>query len=394
MKIQTISFFAQIIKHIPRLEFNNIVQKHHGDRFTKKFTAWDQLIAMLWCQFSGAESLREIEIGLQSGVGRLQHINARPMARSTLAYANEKRSYKIFEELYYCLKKQLFDRPLRGIGAAFDKVVLSLDSTTISLCLSQFPWAHYRRAKGGVKVHTLLNNDILLPEFMVMTNAAIHDNKAAKEKVLQRVPPHCILVMDRGYCDFGLFKSLDEKGVVFVTRMKTSLQFKRTGRGVIDKNYGDFNIQFTSATAIKKLGESNKFRAVKWYSKEDERWLVFLTNAGDNITAEQVAKLYKDRWQIELFFKRMKQNLKIVSFVGTTENAVLVQIWTAAISVLLQMYLQNRSSHKWSFSNLVKCIRLNLMTMKDLAEWLDRPDVCSYSSESSASGPPQQALQF
>ena len=394
MKIQTISFFAQIIKQIPRLEFNNIVQKHQADRFSKRFTAWDQLIAMLWCQFSGAESLREIEIGLQSGVGRLQHINARPMARSTLAYANEKRTYKVFEDLYYCLKKQLFNSPLQGIGAEFDKTVLSLDSTTISLCLSQFPWAHYRRAKGGVKVHTLLNNDTLLPEFMVMTNAKVHDVKAAKDKVLQRVPPHCILVMDRGYCDFGLFKALDEKGVVFVTRLKTNWQFKRTGQGVIDRNYGDFKIQFTSVTAVNKIGKDNEFRAVKWYSKEDERWFVFLTNASDDITAEQVAKLYKDRWQIELFFKRMKQNLKILSFVGTTENAVLVQIWTAAITVLLQMYLQKCSKHPWNFSNIVKCIRLNLMTVKDLTEWLSRPDVCSYADEKSTSGPPQQALQF
>ena len=296
--------------------------------------------------------------------------------------------------MYYCLKKQLFNSPLRGIGAEFDKTVLSLDSTTISLCLSQFPWAHYRRAKGGVKVHTLLNNDTLLPEFMVMTNAKVNDDKAAKDKVLQRVPPHCILVMDRGYCDFGLFKALDEKGVVFVTRLKTNWQFKRTGQGVIDTNYGDFKIQFTSATAIKKVGKDNEFRAVKWNSKEDDRWFVFLTNASDDITAEQVAKLYKDRWQIELFFKRMKQNLKILSFVGTTENAVLVQIWTAAITVLLQMYLQKCSKHSWNFSNLVKCIRLNLMTLKDLTEWLSRPDVCSYSDEKSLFGPPQQALQF
>ena len=351
---------------------------------------------MLWCQFSGPESLREIEIGLQSSVGRLRHINARQMARSTLAYANEKRSYKVLKSCttYYCLKKQLFNSPLRGIGAKFDKTVLSLDSTTISLCLSQFPWAHYRRAKGGAKVHTLLNNDTLLPEFMVMTNAKVNDDKAAKDKVLQRVPPHCILVMDRGYCDFGLFKALDEKGVVFVTRLKTNWQFKRTGQGVIDTNYGDFKIQFTSATAIKKVGKDNEFRAVKWYSKEDDRWFVFLTNASDDITAEQVAKLYKDRWQIELFFKRMKQNLKILSFVGTTENAVLVQIWTAAITVLLQMYLQKCSKHPWNFSNLVKCIRLNLMTLKDLTEWLSRPDVCSYSDEKSLFGPPQQALQF
>ena len=214
-----------------------------------------------------------------------------------------------------------------------------------------------------------------------MTNAKVNDDKAAKDKVLQRVPPHCILVMDRGYCDYGLFKALDEKGVVFVTRLKTNWLFKRTGQGVIDTNYGDFKILFSSLTAIKKVGKDNEFRAVKWYSKEDDRWFVFLTNASDDITAEQVAKLYKDRWQIELFFKRGKQKLKILSFEGTTENAVLVQIWTATITVLLQMYLQKCSMHSWNFSNLVKCIRLNLMTLKDLTEWLSRPDVCSYSDE-------------
>ena len=133
---------------------------------------------------------------------------------------------------------------------------------------------------------------------------------------------------------------------------------------------------------------------MKWYSKEDDRWFVFLTNASEDIKAEQVAKLYKDRWQIELFFKRMKQNLKILSFVGTTENAVLVQIWTAAITVLLQVYLQKCSKHPWNFSNIVKCIRLNLMIVKDLTEWLSRPDVCFYSDEKRISQPPQQALQF
>ena len=173
---------------------------------------------------------------------------------------------------------------------------------------------------------------------------------------------------------------------MFVTRLKTNCQFKRTGQGVIDTNYGDFKIQFTSVTAIKKVGKDNEFRAVKWYSKE-VCWFC-LTKASDNITAEQVTKLYKDRWQIELFFKRMKQNLKILSFVGTTENAVLVQIWTAAITVLLQMYLQKCSKHQWNLSNLVKCIRLNFMTMKDLTEWLSRPDVCSYSDEISTSEPP------
>ena len=145
-----------------------------------------------------------------------------------------------------------------------------------------------------------------------MTNAKVNDDKATKDKVLQRVPPHYILVMDRGYCDYGLFKALDEKGVVFVTRLKTNWQFKRTGQGVIDTNYGDFKIQFTSATAIKKVGKDNEFRAVKWvFQRRYDCWFVFLTNASDDITAEQVAKLCKDRWQIELFFKRMKQNLKI-----------------------------------------------------------------------------------
>ena len=215
--------------------------------------------------------------------------------------------------------------------------MLSLDSTTISLCLSVYNWAHYRKAKGGVKLHTLLNNNDLLPEFMCMTNAIVNDVRAAKEKVLQHVPAHSILIMDRGYCDFELFRDLDAKGVTFVTRMKTNQKFTRTGTGTIGDNYGDFVISFTSQTALKKLGADNRFRAVKWYSAEDDKWFVFVTNAKSDIDAEQVANLYKDRWQIELFFKKMKQNLKIQSFVGTSENAVLVQIWTAAICVLLQM---------------------------------------------------------
>lgn len=376
-----ISFFAQIIKLIPRGAFDKIVIEEKADKYSKRLLSWDQLIAMLWCQFSGAESLRDIARGLYSGVGKLQHIQAQPMSRSSLAYANANRTYRIFERLYYELKDLLFKGDLGRLAKEFDRTVLSLDSTTISLCLSVYNWAHYRKAKGGIKLHTLLNNDTLLPEFMCMTNAKVNDDRAAKEKVLRHVPAHSILIMDRGYCDFDLFRDLDAKGVIFVTRMKTNQKFSRTGDGKIGNNYGDYGITFTSQTAVKKLGEDNRFRAVKWYSAEDDKWFVFVTNAKTDIDAEQVARLYKDRWQIELFFKKMKQNLRILSFVGTSENAVLVQIWTATICVLLQMYLQKRSAYPWNFSGLVQCIRLNLMTMKDLEEWLIKPDVCIYPGE-------------
>ena len=344
-----ISFFAQIIKLIPRGTFDKIVKEEKADKYSKKLLSWDQLIAMLWCQFSGAESLRDIARGLYSGVGKLQHIQAQPMSRSSLAYANANRTYRIFERLYYELKELLFKGDLRRLAKEFDRTVLSLDSTTISLCLSVYNWAHYRKAKGGVKLHTLLNNDTLLPEFMCMTNAKVNDVRAAKEEVLRHVPAHSILIMDRGYCDFGLFRDLDAKGVIFVTRMKTNQKFSRSGDGKIGNNYGDYEITFTSQTAVKKLGEGNRFRAVKWYSAEDDKWFVFVTNAKTDIDAEQVARLYKDRWQIELFLKKMKLNLRILSFVGTSENAVLVQIWTAAICVLLQIYLQKRSAYPWNF---------------------------------------------
>lgn len=381
MKTMPISFFAQIIKLIPRGAFDKIVIEEKADKYSKRLLSWDQLIAMLWCQFSGAESLRDIARGLYSGVGKLQHIQAQPMSRSSLAYANANRTYRIFERLYYELKDLLFKGDLGRLAKEFDRTVLSLDSTTISLCLSVYNWAHYRKAKGGIKLHTLLNNDTLLPEFMCMTNAKVNDDRAAKEKVLRHVPAHSILIMDRGYCDFDLFRDLDAKGVIFVTRMKTNQKFSRTGDGKIGNNYGDYGITFTSQTAVKKLGEDNRFRAVKWYSAEDDKWFVFVTNAKTDIDAEQVARLYKDRWQIELFFKKMKQNLRILSFVGTSENAVLVQIWTATICVLLQIYLQKRSAYPWNFSGLVQCIRLNLMTMKDLEEWLIKPDVCIYPGE-------------
>ena len=230
---------------------------------------------------------------------------------------------------------------------------------------------------------------------MCMTNAKVNDVRAAKEEVLRLVPAHSILIIDRGYCDFALFRNLDAKGVIFVTRMKTNKKFSRSGDGKIGNNYGDYEITFTSQTAVKKLGEGNRFRAVKWYSAEDDKWFVFVTNAKTDIDAEQVARLYKDRWQIELFFKKMKQNLRILSFVGTSENAVLVQIWTAAICVLLQMYLQKRSAYPWNFSGLVQCIRLNLMTMKDLEEWLIRPDVCIYPGEDpGGQEEPNQRLLF
>lgn len=257
MKTMPISFFAQIIKLIPRGAFDKIVIEEKADKYSKRLLSWDQLIAMLWCQFSGAESLRDIARGLYSGVGKLQHIQAQPMSRSSLAYANANRTYRIFERLYYELKDLLFKGDLGRLAKEFDRTVLSLDSTTISLCLSVYNWAHYRKAKGGIKLHTLLNNDTLLPEFMCMTNAKVNDDRAAKEKVLRHVPAHSILIMDRGYCDFDLFRDLDAKGVIFVTRMKTNQKFSRTGDGKIGNNYGDYGITFTSQTAVKKLGEDN-----------------------------------------------------------------------------------------------------------------------------------------
>lgn len=329
---------------------------------------------MLFCHLAGCDSLREIEDGLVSAVGKLQHVSAKAMGRTTLAYANEHRSYQATQRLYFRLLRTYKGLFKGHLDQDYEHPVYALDSTTISVCLTRFRWAHYRRAKGGFKLHTVLDEDIQLPVVMNMTHGKRADVKEAKAAIEALGNKEITVVMDRGYNDYALFMWLTKRGTKFVTRIKENAKTTRLKDDVIEEgeNFGDYGFRFTQEKAQEVCGDT-RFRLVQWYDSDNDRWFEFLSNDFD-LTAQQIADLYRKRWQIELFFKKLKQNLKIKSFIGTSENAVMTQIWTAAVATLLIEILRRIARYHWSFSRLLKFVRLNLLTYKKLNVWINRPD--------------------
>ena len=361
-----ISFFAQLLKYLPRdwilQEDKRISPKCNA----RKFSLWDQLVSLLVCHLAGCDSLREIEDGLISAVGKLQHLSAKAMGRTTLAYANEHRGYESAQKLYFRLL-QTYRNLFNGhLDQDYLRPVYALDSTTISVCLTRFEGAHYRRAKGGFKLHTVLDEDIQLPVVMNMTHGKRADVKEAKAVIEALGNKDITVVMDRGYNDYALFMWLTRRGTKFVTRIKENAKTTRLKDDVIEETqtYGDYGFRFTQQQAQKVCGDT-RFRLVQWYDSDNDRWFEFLSNDFD-LTAQQIADLYRKRWEIELFFKKLKQNLKIKSFIGTSKNAVMNQIWTAAVATLLIEILRRIARYHWSFSRLLKFVGLNLLTYKKL----------------------------
>jgi hypothetical protein len=367
------SLFSQILRHVPRDIFFGLVQKFQSDRYAKGFSSWTQLVAMLFSQLAHADSLREICNGLACCEGKLVHIGIdKSPRRSTLAYANEHRPAAMFEALFWKIlarfrsqKMLASQRPFR-----FKNRLLSLDSTTISLCLSLFPWAEYRQAKGGVKLHVLLSHDDYLPEYALITDARRHDIGPARQVSLR---PGSIIVVDRGYTDFALFARWTRDGIFWVTRMKDGTAY------VVEQDrdlpqgqtiLADQMIFLCGTTAAQKY--SDPLRRIVVWDPDQQRQIEILTNHLE-FGATTLANIYRERWQIELFFKALKQNLKVKTFVGTSENALRIQIWTALLALLLLKWLHFLSAAGWSLSNLASLLRLNLFTYRDLREWLDHP---------------------
>jgi hypothetical protein len=372
--IKTASLFSQLLQHFPRRRFQELVKKHGAERHAKGFTCWTQFVAMLFCQLAHADSLREICNGLSCCLGKLKHIGIdRAPNKSTLSYANENRTADLYEELFYKTYEYFanqtgFDH--RKTKFRFKNKLLSLDSSTISLCLALFPWAKFRRAKGGVKVHVLLDHDHYMPSFVRITDAKQHDVKTAR---LLYLNPGSIVAMDRGYNDYELFGQWTEKGILFVTRLKDNAVYEVVETREVPQNrniLSDEIIRLTGTKAEKKC--PCLLRRVVVWDEENERELVLLTN-DQKFGATTIASTYKERWEIELFFKALKQNLKVKSFVGTSENALRIQIWTALIAMLLLKWMHYLSKAKWSFSNLASMLRLNLFTYRDLTQWLHEP---------------------
>ena len=367
------SLFSQLLQKIPRDIFLGLVHKHRSERYAKGFSSWVQLVAMLFSQLAHADSLREICNGLACCEGKLIHlgINKSP-SRSTLAYANNHRPAAMFEELFFKILHRFRQHEMLGQPRRFrfKNRLLSLDSTTITLCLALFPWARYRQAKGGVKLHVLLSHEDYLPEYALLTDARQHDIRPARQI---RLRPGSIVVMDRGYNDFALFGKWTQEGVFWVTRMKEGTAYAveesrelPQGRSIL----ADDIVRLVGAGAAQKCPERLR-RIVVWDAESEDR-IVLLSNHLE-FGATTLADIYRQRWQIELFFKALKQNLKVKSFVGTSENALRIQIWTALLALLLLKWLHFLSTAGWSLSNLASLLRLNLFTYRDLRNWLAKP---------------------
>ena len=364
------SIFSQLLQLFPRTEFQRAVTATKAERHARGFTCWGQFVAMMFCQLGRAHSLREICGGLASCEGKLAHLGIEAPSRTTLAYANAHRPWQLCEQVFY----QLLGRCREVAGGKkfrFKNPLVSLDATVIDLCAEMFPWATFRRTKGAVKLHFTLDHDGYLPTALVITEGKRHEVTVARR---QTFAPGTILVFDRGYLDFAWFNQLTDTGVWFVTRMKESIAYEVVKRLDLPSQGGvmaDEQIVLRSAQSAAKYAPEQPLRRVELELPDGER-LVFLTNHL-GLGPTTVARIYKDRWQIELFFKALKQNLRVKTFVGTSANALHIQIWTALIALLLLKYLQLKATFGWSLSNLVALLRMNLFAYRDLWTWLNDP---------------------
>ncbi|MES1147257.1 MAG: IS4 family transposase [bacterium] len=363
--------FSQILKQIPRQEFEVAVKDHKAERHARGFSSWSQMIAMMFCQLGHAQSLREITGGLMACEGKLRHLGVEePPKRSTLSYANEHRPWQLYETVFHnVLKRCQVEAKIRKRKFRFRHKLLSLDSTVIPLCLSVFDWARYKRAKGAVKLHMILDHDGYLPNYAVVTDGKTADITAAKRMTFA---PDTMLVFDRGYADHNWWLQLTQQKVHFVTRLKDSVEYGIVAQLTEPEDKGILRDEVVLLCSQQDLGPEALLRRVEVWVEEKQETMVFITN-NFRLAAATIAAIYKERWQIELFFKALKQSMKIKTFVGTTENAVQTQIWTALIAMLLVKSLQMKSAFGWSLSNLVALLRQQLFVYRDLVTWLNNP---------------------
>lgn len=366
------SIFSQILQLIPRNRFEGAVSKHQAERHARGFSSWGQFVAMLFCQLAQAKSLREITEGLQASEGKLRHLGLpEAPSRSTLAYANTHRPWQLYETVFHQLLADCQKR--LGVAKASAKLglpgkLLSLDATVIDLCAAVFDWAKFRTTKGAVKLHLLLDHDGYLPCYAVITEGKVHEIQVARRLKLQ---PGTMLVFDRGYTDYGWFERLGAEGVHFVTRLRENAAYiaverrEANGAGVLADEIIVLEMQARSETAP-------FLRRIRYWDAVNERELVFLTNHLE-LPATTVAAIYRERWQIELLFKALKQNLRVKTFVGTSANALKTQIWTALIALLAVKFLQLQAKFPWSLSRLIALLRQQLFVYRSLWQWLESP---------------------
>ena len=362
------SILNQVLQLFPRSEFESAVRKTKAERHARGFASWDQFVAMLFCQLADAQSLREIIGGLCSCEGRLEQLGVGGPKRSTLAYANQHRPWELFRDVFYTTSARCRAELGQRTKFRFRNRLLSIDSTVVTLCSKMFAWATWSRQKGAVKLHLTLDHAGYLPEAMVITTGRYSELTIARRRSYAR---GTILVLDRGFVHFGWFNQLNEDGVVFITRAKKEMRYDIEQRRDVEGTgiVSDDVIRLSAPVSRRRY--PGKLRLVTIHTAEGEL-LEFLTNQM-TLSASTIADIYKDRWQIETFFKLLKQNLRIKTFIGTSANAVWTQIWTALIAMLILKFLQLKARFGWCFSNLLYFLRMNLLVYRDMWDWLDNP---------------------
>lgn len=375
--------FSQIMDYLPMHEFRRCVNRYRGNYQVKRFSCWDQYLCMAFAQFTYRESLRDIEACLRSIRNKLYHMGIRgKVSRSTLADANENRDWRIYADFAQVLIHQA--RSLYAdddFGVELDQTVYALDTTTIDLCLSLFPWAKFQKRKGGIKLHTVLDLRGSIPTFIKITDARVYDLCILDELIPE---PGSFYIMDRGFLDFKRLYTLNQLRAYFVIRSRSNIKFRRIYSHPVDKNTGlrcDQTIALTGVDSPKYYPE--KLRRVRFFDTENNNYLIFLTN-NFILPAGTIAQLYKCRWQIELFFKWIKQHLRIKSFFGTSENAVKTQIWIAISVYLLVAIIKKRLNLEMSLYTFLQILSVTsfekvpiLQVLREFSDTKQLDDTCN-----------------
>lgn len=382
-----VSLFSQVLKQIDRNIFSRLVKKHNTDKYSKGINTWTHFVSMLFMQLSKVDSLRDISNGLRSATGNLSHLGIKKApSKSSISYINKHRNADFFEDLYFDLlndlEPSLSNR--RKYARRLKRKIFIMDSSIIPLCLSLFDWAKFRTKKGAVKLHAVLDYDTGLPSYATLTDGKKHDVKVAANTVF---PKDSVLVVDRAYVNYEWLYNLDSTGVFFVTRLKSNADIKVVETFLTNDKQehvlSDQDIRLTGFYSSQKYPD--KLRIVKVYDKENNQNLVLLTN-NLSWTADTISQLYKARWDVEVFFKHLKQLFRVKTFVGTSQNAVRIQMWCSMIAILLFKYLKQKAKHRWNLSNLVTFLRINLFVKIELWKWINNPII------NRANPPPQNTL--
>ncbi len=346
------TILSQILKLVPRHEFETLAKQHHSGRAFRKASRWSQFVSLTMAQLSGRNSLRDIVDNMSAQMHRLYHLGSAKLSRSNLSRINEDKPYTLYEALFGKLLTRC-----QGVAPnhnfKFNSPLYSLDASTIDLCLSAFPWADFRTTKGAIKLHVGLNHAGYLPEFVTITEGKKHDVTVGR---ILNFPKGSIVAIDKAYNDYAWYKQLTDKDIFFVTRLKSNAKYRIIKRRSVLKNKGltcDQTIEFTGPHVSKKC--PIQLRRIGYKDPVTGKHYVFLTN-NFKLAAKTIADIYKARWQVELFFKWIKQNLKIKSFVGTSKNAVLTQIWIAMCVYLLLAFLKFQSSLTKSMQQLLRLL--------------------------------------